>query len=61
MSNIKSQPENGKCFPPPHNKANNAAAILPILSGKVFNHFICASDFHPYSSGGQLDRSNRAE
>jgi len=46
MSNLKSQLENGKCFLPPHNKANNAAASLSILPDKVFNHFICASHFH---------------
>jgi hypothetical protein len=50
MSNIKSQLENGKCFLPTHDKANNAAASLAILRGKVFNHFICASDFRPAAS-----------
>jgi len=45
MSNIKSQLDEND-FLPSHDKANDAPARLSILGGKVFNRFICASDFH---------------
>jgi hypothetical protein len=47
MSNIKSQLDENDFLPShDHDKANDAPARLSILGGKVFNRFICASDFH---------------